>query len=172
LVLATGRSRGPTTEEVKVNADDSHEGGRQGHDAHSTDEEVVDRALGVALDELIDAIQETKQAVWLTRDVEQHRALEALQSFLGEKAGEISVAEARIDGRSPFIVTPSGRRPRNLAARAGGDHSMMLELLLGDLEALAADVRQHAGGIAGREEAQLLTRLADGLDEHLATLRR
>jgi hypothetical protein len=155
-----------------VNADDSHEAGRESHDAHSADEAVVDRALGVALDELIDAIQETKQAVWLTRDVGQHRALEALQSFLGEQAGEISAAEARIDGRSPFLVSPSARRPPNLAARAGGDHSLMLELLLGDLEALLADVRQQAGRIAGREEAQLLTRLADGLDEHLAALRR
>lgn len=155
-----------------MNADDSHQAGRGGHDAHSADEGVVDRALGVALDELIDAIQETKQAVWLTRDVAQHRALEALQSFLGEKAGEISAAEARIDGRSPFLVSPSGRRPPNLAARAGGDQSLMLELLLDDLKALLADVRQQAGRIAGREEGQLLTRLADGLEGHLATLRR
>lgn len=155
-----------------MNADDSDEAGSGRHDAHSADEGMVDQALAVALDELIDAIQETKQAVWLTRDVGQHRALEALQSFLGKQAGEISAAEARIDGRSPFLVSPSARRPPNLAARAGGDHSLMLELLLGDLEALSADVRQQAGRIAGREEAQLLTRLADGVDEHLAVLRR
>ncbi len=155
-----------------MNADDSRQAGRGRRDAHFADEGVVDRALGVALDELIDAIQETKQAVWLTRDVEQHRALEALQSFLGAQAGEISVAEARIDGRSPFLVSPSARRPPNLAARAGGDQSLMLELLVGDLEALLADVRQQAGRIAGREEARLLSRLADGLDEHLAVLRR
>ncbi len=137
----------------------------------ASDEAAVDRALGAALDELIDAVQETKQAVWLTSDPEQHRALEALQSFLVEQAGEVAAAEARIDGRSPFVVSPSGRHPPNLAARAGGDRSAMLGLLVGDLETLEADVRRLAGRIAGRKEGQLLERLAEGLEEHLGPLR-
>ncbi len=139
-------------------------------DGESTDEATVDRALGIALDELIDAIQETKQAVWLTLDTHQHRALEALRLFLIEQVSEVGAAEARIDGRSPFLVTPTGRPQRNLAAEVHGDQSAMLERLLADLERLAADVRRQAGLIAGREEAQLLVRLADGLEERLTAL--
>ncbi len=46
----------------------------------------------------------------------------------------------------------------------------MLALLVADLEALEADVRRQADRIAGREEAQLLHRLADGLERPLAAL--
>lgn len=159
-------------EEAEVTADDSQEAVPGAVDAGPVDEAAVDQALVVALDELIDAVQEIKQAVWVTSDVEQHRTLEALQLFLVEQMSDVAAAEARIDGRSPFLVSPSGRHPANLAARAGGDHSVMLELLHADLEALSADVRRQAEWIAGREEAELLTRLADGLDEHLAALRR
>jgi hypothetical protein len=139
--------------------------------AEAADEATVDRALGVALDELIDAIAETKQAVWLTLDAEQHRALDALRRFLIDQVTEVGAAEARIDGRSPLIVSPGARRPKNLAAEAHGDQTAMLRLLVGDLEHLAADARRQAGLIAGREEANLLVRLAEGLERHLATLR-
>ena len=141
-------------------------------DGDADDEAAVDRALGATLDELIDAVQETKQAVWVTSATEQHRALETLQSFLVEQASEVAAAEARIDGRSPFVVSPSGRRPPDLAARAGGDRSAMLGLLVGGLEALEADARRLAGRIGGREEGRLLGQLADGLEKHLRALRR
>ena len=140
-------------------------------DAEAAGEATVDRALGVALDELIDAIAETKQAVWLTLDAEQHRALDALCRFLIDQVTEVGAAEARIDGRSPLIVSPGARRQKNLAAEAHGDQTAMLGLLVADLEHVATDARRQAGLIAGREEAQLLVRLADGLERHLAAVR-
>ena len=155
-----------------MTADDRRQPEPGARDAETADEATVDRALGVALDELIDAIQETRQAVWVTLDGEQHRALESLSRFLIDQVTEVGAAEARIDGRSPLIVSPTGRRPKNLAAEAHGDQSAMLGLVVADLEHLAADARRQAGLIAGREEAELLLRLADGLDERLPALRR
>lgn len=135
------------------------------------DDAEVDRALGVALDELVTAIQETKQAVWSVSDVEQRRALDALQGFLVEQAAEVANAEARIEGRSPLVVSPSGRHPPNLAGQAHGDQSALVGLLVADLERLLADVRQLAAEVPGREEMRLLARLADGVEQRLAALR-
>ena len=157
--------------DVKVTGDDDEQAAPDTHRPPGPDDAEADRALGVALDELITAVQETKQALWLTSDLERRRALEALRVFLVERAIEAGDAEARIDGRSPMLVSPTGRRPPNLAARAGGDQLAMMELLLADLEALLADVRQLGRQIAGREEERLLARLAEGLEEHLALLR-
>jgi hypothetical protein len=134
------------------------------------DDAEVDRALGVALDELVTAIQETKQAVWSASDSEQRRALDSLQGFLVQQAAEVANAEASIQGRSPLLVSPSGRRPPNLAEQAHGDQSALLALLVVDLEKLLADVRQLAGEVPGREEMQVLARLADGLEQRLGAL--
>ena len=154
-----------------MTGDDSRQPELGARDAEPADEATVDRALGVALDELIDAIAETKQAVWLTLDAEQHRALDALRLFLIDQVTEVGAAEARIDGRSPLIVTPGGRHQKNLAAEAHGDQSAMLSLLVADLEHVVADARRQAALIAGRDEAELLVRLADGLEQRLAGLR-
>jgi hypothetical protein len=131
----------------------------------------VDRALGVVLDELITAIQETTQAEWSTSEPERRRALDALHRFLVEQATEIANAEARIGGRSPFVVSPSGRRPPNIAGQAHGDQSALWGLLVAELQELHGDVRELARQVAGHAETQLLVRLADGLEEHLAALR-
>ncbi len=136
-----------------------------------SDDAEVDRALGVALDELVTAIQEAKQAVWSASDVEQRRALDALQGFLVKQAAEVANAEARIRGRSPLLVSPSGRRPPNLAGQAHGDQSALVGLLVADLEKLLVDVRQLASEVAGREETRLLAGLADGLEQRLTALR-
>lgn len=159
------------SEEVEVTADEGRKAVPGAQSAERADEATTDRALGVALDELIDAIQETKQAVWLTLDAEQHRALDDLLRFLVEQATEVGALEARIDGRSPLLVSPTGRRPKNLAAETHGDQSAMLGMLVADLEHMAADVRRQAGLIEGRDEAQVLARLADGLEERLTALR-
>jgi probable LLM family oxidoreductase len=140
-------------------------------DAEPADEASADRALGAVLEELIDAIHETKQAVWLTLDAGQHRTLEELRQFLVDQATQVGEAELRIDGRSPLLQTPGAHPYENLAAKAHGDQAAMLEMLLADLENVAADVRRQAELIAGRDEAQLLTGLADGLEERLAALR-
>ena len=140
-------------------------------DAEPADEAVTDRALGAVLDELIDAIHETKQAVWLTLDAEQHRVLEGLRLFLVDKVTQVGEAEARIDGRSPLLLSPGAHPYENLAAKAHGDQAAMLDMLLADLEKVVADARRQAELIAGRDEAELLTGLADGLEERLAALR-
>ena len=140
-------------------------------DTTPPDDATVDRALGAALDELIDAIHETKQAVWSASDPERHRALENLRLFLVDRVTEVGAAEAGIDGRSPLLLSPTGHPSPNLAVRAGNDPSAMVQILVTDLEALGDDVRAQARRLAGRDEADFLTRLADGLDEHLAGLR-
>ena len=165
---ATGKADVGTAgdhQEVDMSADD------RALDAEPADEAVTDRALGAVLDELIDAIHETKQAVWLTLDAEQHRVLEGLRLFLVDKVTQVGEAEARIDGRSPLLLSPGAHPYENLAAKAHGDQAAMLDMLLADLEKVVADARRQAELIAGRDEAELLTGLADGLEERLAALR-
>lgn len=136
------------------------------------DEEAVDRHLGVVLEELIEAIQETKQAEWTAPDARVRRALDDMREFLVEHCVAVADAEARIGGRSPALVTPTAHQPRDLGAEAGGDGQAMLRVLLADLRAVAEDTRARAREIAGWEEAALFTTVADGLDERLARIPR
>lgn len=154
-----------------MTADDSRRATDGARGSDLADEALADRALGAVLDELIDAIHETKQAVWLVLDAGQHRTLEGLRQFLVDQATQVGEAELRIDGRSPLLLAPGAHPYENLVAKAHGDQTAMLERLLADLEKVAADVRRQAGLIAGRDEARLLTGLADGLEARLAALR-
>lgn len=142
------------------------------HMGAETSEEIVDRELGAILDELITAIQETKQAAWSLADVDTHAALESLRSFLAGQVVVVAEAEARIGGRSRSILPPTGHRPPDLAHRAHGDRQALLAMLLADLESVVADLRDRSQRIAGSGEAEVVTALADGIDERLVPLRR
>lgn len=132
-------------------------------------DETVDRHLAEVLDEVIRAIQATKQVQWSAG--RSHRAaLDELKAFLVEKADAVAAAEEQIEGRNPAIVSPSGRPRRNLTAEAGGDVAVMMAKLVDRLRALEGNIRDMASETAGTEHSRRLTELADGLAERLAPL--
>ena len=136
------------------------------------DEQRIDDHLGAVFAELVDAIQETKQAVWSAGSAAQRQALEDLRRFLIEQADIVSDAEVSIAGRSPSILSPTGHHPRNLLSEAGGDRAKLLRLLLDRVTAVAGDVRRRAEEMDGTEEAVVLNRLADGIEERAERLQR
>ena len=134
------------------------------------DEETVDEHLAAVIHQVISAIQETKQAVWSASTGERRSALNELKTFLAEQLMTLSDAEVGINGRSPTITSPTGHVIRNLRAEAGGDFSAFRALVLAQLRAVAADARSRADAISGAPEAELLSQLADGLDQRLDVL--
>jgi hypothetical protein len=134
------------------------------------DEETVDRHLGAVLDEVINAIQETKQAVWSASTAHRRRAFDELQAFLVAQAAAVADAEQRIAGRDPRLLLPTGHRVRNLPAEAHGDNDVLVGLLLDDLKALVSDVWARAAEIEGTSEAELLTQLAGGVNDRVARI--
>jgi hypothetical protein len=134
------------------------------------DNETVDQHLAAVIARVIAGIQQTKQAVWSASTSERRQELNELKSFLGEQLAVLSDAEERIDGRAASITSPTGYPIRNLRTEAGGDFSAFRSLVLAELQAVAADVRSRAGAIADAPEAELLLRVADGLDERLDAL--
>lgn len=134
------------------------------------DQEAVDRHLGAVIDEVISAIQETKQAVWSASTTEKRVELNELKSFLGEQLMALADAEERINGRARDITSPTGHAIRNLRSEAGNDFAAFRALLLGELRAVADGARRRAEEIAGAPEAELLAGLADGLARRLDSL--
>ena len=134
------------------------------------DEETVDQHLAAVIDQVIFAIQGTKQAVWSASTNDRRRALNELKAFLGEQLVALSDAEERIDGRAATITSPTGHTIRNLRTEAGGDFSAFRALVLARLRAVATDARVRADAISGAPEAELLARLAEGLDHRLDVL--
>lgn len=134
------------------------------------DAETVDRHLAAVIDEVISAIQKTKQGVWSASTAEKRAALNELKGFLGEQLVALAEAEERINGRSSSITSPTGHAIRNLRSEAGNDLPTFKALLLEELRDVAVDARARAAEIAPASEAQLLTHLADGLDRRLDPL--
>ncbi len=134
------------------------------------DEEAVDRHLGAMIDQVISAIQETKQAVWSASTPDKRVALSELKNFLGEQLVALSDAEQRINGRARDVASPTGHAIRNLWSEAGHDFETFRELVLRELGAVATDARRRAEEMAGAPEAELLSGLADGLDRRLESL--
>ena len=132
--------------------------------------ETVDQHLAAMIDQVISAIQGTKQAVWSASTSERRQALNELKSFLGEQLVALSDAEESINGRAATITSPTGRAIRNLRSEAGGDFSAFRTLVLAELRAVAANARARADAMSGAPEAELLLRVADGLDHRLDVL--
>jgi len=135
------------------------------------DDRTVDRDLGAVLDQVISAIQETKQAEWPESDHGRRRALDELRTFLIAQAMAISEAEEHLGGRDPSLMNPTAHRVRDLRTEAGGDRDAWMALLLSRLQAVAADARTRAAHIEGAAEATLFIALADGLNRRVAPLR-
>ena len=131
----------------------------------------VDRRLSVVLDEVISAIQATKQAVWAAPSDGRRHELESLREYLMTHAAALADAEQEIDGRNPGLTTPTGHRLRNLRAEAGGDADVMLTLLLDELAAVTAGAREAAAPLEPSGYKALLEETADGLTTHAMRLR-
>jgi hypothetical protein len=139
-------------------------------DGPVADDKELDSHLVAVFDELIELVQEIKQVEWSAPSADRRRALEQLKELLGQRAVDVSDAEQRSGGASPSIVSPSAHRPRNLSAEAGGDTTRLLQLLVTDLAAVAEDVRGRSTTSAG-EWQHTFHELADGLEDHIASLR-
>ena len=134
-----------------------------------TTEEEVEAHLGAVFDELVELIGETKQAVWTATSPERRKVFDGLKTFVGEQIVMVDDAERRIGTRAPWITSPTGHRARNIAAEAAGDSQRLVELLVGDLRNVVADIRNRAALLTG-EWRQLLADLADNLERHVDAL--
>jgi hypothetical protein len=134
------------------------------------DDATIDRELGDVLSELIDAVQQTKQALW-SGPRELRDALEDLDRCLIESADVIAMAGERRGGRSAAVVSPTGRKPPNLKTEAGDDPQALVRVLLDHLGDVSLDLRQHAERLAGNPEAAVVWDLAEGLDQRVEMIR-
>lgn len=130
----------------------------------------VEKQLGAVFDELVELVQETKQAEWSAPTENRRERLERVKRFLGEQAVAVAEAERRL-GDSPPIKSPTAHRSRNLAAAAEGNAGRILELLVADLLAVADDLR-HRSATADTEWREKFLELADELDVQIAALRK
>jgi hypothetical protein len=135
------------------------------------DQAAADHRLSAILDEVIGAIQDTKQAVWSAPSDARRHELEQLRQYLVAQADLLVQAEDAIDGRDPHLSSPTGHRLRNLRMEAGGDADVMLSLLLDELAAVTADAREGAAPLEPSEYKSLLESTADGLTTHVIKLR-
>lgn len=71
------------------------------------DSETVDQHLAAMIDQVVSAIQSSKQAIWPASTTERRRELNELKSFLGEQLAALSDAEQRIDGRAAIPAPPA-----------------------------------------------------------------
>jgi hypothetical protein len=134
-----------------------------------TSEGTLEVQLTEVLDELITLVQETKQAEWSTSSTDE-TPLDDLMDFLRTQVLAISEADERLTGGPPSILSPSARRPRNLAAEAGGNTDRLLELLVADLDDVARDVRSREGSV-DTAWSDRLEALAVGLERSASALR-
>jgi hypothetical protein len=131
------------------------------------DDQTVDRDLGAVLDEVISAIQETKQGEWPESDHDRRRAFDELRTFLIGQAVAISEAEERIGGRDPSLLNPTGHQVRDLPRRGRRRPRRMAGAVVQPTQAVAADARARAAHIEGASEEKLFV----ALDHRLAHLR-
>jgi hypothetical protein len=106
----------------------------------SNQENRPEAQLGAIFDELINSIGETKQAIWSVSSTDRRIRLEALKAYLAEQAVLVDEAELRLGGRPPWIVSPTGHHPRNLAAEAAGNSERFVDLLVAHLEMVEEEV--------------------------------
>jgi hypothetical protein len=135
-----------------------------------TDDQVVDRHLGAVYEALVNAVSLTKQVLWsgsAPRD-----QMQDLLAFLVEQAREVDEAEARIDGRSARLVSPSGHERENLLGDVQNDLGAAFDVYVETLTDLLRDVRRRAALMGETAEARLLVDLAAGLETRIAELDR
>jgi hypothetical protein len=129
----------------------------------------VEAALGAVFGELVELIGEVKEAVWTASSPERRQVFDDLKAFLGQQVVEIDDAEQRLGTRPPWIQSPTGHRARNIAGEAAGDPSRLVQLLVSDVRAVAADIATRAESLDG-EWRDLFTRLSRGLEQQVESL--
>jgi hypothetical protein len=130
-------------------------------------QEPSGRDVAEVINELIDLVREIKQIEWITHRGAEREPLEELEEFLVPHIDAIADIEARTGGSLARIVTPSAHPRAPLGASSAPD--AVRGQLVPHLRAVALDVRDHAR-TGGEPEADMLTRLADGLDRHADAL--
>ena len=128
------------------------------------DEHEIDEQLVAVIDEVLDAAYQAKQVAWSASSSPLREELRELVSFLIEQSGRFMIAEERIGGRAPGLASPSTHNRGNLVVEAGGHHAAV-SLVRTRVGELARDARARAAAIASAPEAQMLTELADGLED-------
>jgi hypothetical protein len=134
------------------------------------DDERIDRELGDVFRELVELVKETRQVLWSAPRGQVRAHLEELQSFLADNVAVVADAEERIGGRSPTLLSPTAMTRPDLRGQAGDRPEAMVSLLRANLEATVGDIRARVAHLGGGEDVELLSRVADGLDERVVGL--
>lgn len=134
-----------------------------------TTEECVLDQLGAVFDELVELVGQAKQAAWTASSSERRHQFDELMTFLGEQAAAVDEMEQRVGTRPPWVVSPTGHRPRNIAGEAGGDPVRMMRLLSDSITTVAADIRDRSASVE-HQWGDLLEDIAARLEARLSTL--
>lgn len=122
-----------------------------------TDAAVHD--LQAMLDELIDVVQDVKQAHYVVAQRDPfHAELDALFDDLRTWAGELAARSAEAGGSLGGMTTAAGHRPKALFPRERDDRTIA-KALLGPLRQAEDHARSYR-----------FVDLADGLDRHISRL--
>lgn len=135
-----------------------------------TDKRLVDENLVAVLNQVLDAVYQTKQAAWSASTSPLKPGLQELVSFLIEQSGRLMVAEENIEGRSPSVSSPSSHQRGNLLADSKNDFANALSTLVRRLESIVDDARNRVAHLGGADETTLLIELADGLERRARAL--
>lgn len=134
-----------------------------------TADDPDDERLRAVFDQLVTATHLTKQLVW-SAPPERRERLKDIATFLVEQSRLVDEAEARIGGRSPAMVAPSGHPRRNLLGEVDSDVDAALTVYVEIMSEMVDEIGAGARVIGDGDAAVLLMDVAEALRWHLGLL--
>jgi hypothetical protein len=132
--------------------------------------EEVGAELATVFEELVDLVNEVKQAAWTASSADRRRTIDEFRTFVVEQAATVDEAELRISERPAWVRNPTGHHWRNITSDAHGDADLVVTALVRDIDATVEDIRRHSLNVDG-EARQLLDEVAEGLARRCEELR-
>lgn len=126
-------------------------------------ETIAATQLGEAFEMLIQLHKEVKQAWWAAPTDERRRDLKVLMLLLREQAATIDLVEQHNGGRAPWVSSPTGLQPRNIAVEAAGEPERMPLVLADRMAEVVADLR-HRAALLDCDHRALLGSIAHQLE--------
>jgi hypothetical protein len=132
--------------------------------------EEVGAELATVFEELVDLVNEVKQAAWTASSADRRRTIDEFRNFVVAQAATVDEAELRIGERPAWVRNPTGHHWRNITSDAHGDADLVVTALVRDIDATVEDIRRHSLNVDG-EARQLLDEVAEGLAQRCEDLR-
>jgi len=132
--------------------------------------EEVGAELATVFEELVDLVNEVKQAAWTASSADRRRTIDEFRNFVVAQAATVDEAELRIGERPAWVRNPTGHHWRNITSDAHGDADLVVTALVRDIDATVEDIRRHSLNVDG-EARQLLDEVAEGLARRCEELR-